>query len=280
MRIVGLSATLPNIADVGEWLGCSAHHIHYFDNTFRPVPLEVHTLNYGPAPNPFLFERSLDNKVADVIRRFSDGRQVLIFCSSKKNTETVAEKLHQANITRHQIAHGAINAYHIEDKILLGLVQRGIAYHHAGLLPSDRSAVETLFELGHIRLLCSTSTLAHGINLPAYLVIIKGTFSWRGSVNGYEKLGRSEVVQMVGRAGRPGFDTNGVAVVMTNQEDLHLYSNLTSGIEQISSQLEKSLNEGKSLMSNIIKNLTVISHCLQSSTQKFLKGLLQAYKTV
>lgn len=246
MRIVGLSATLPNIAEVGEWLGCSAHHIHYFDNTFRPVPLEVHTLNYGPAPNPFLFERSLDSKVADVIRRFSDGRQALIFCSSKKNTETVAEKLHQANLADIRGTQSAASIPHIEDRVLLTLIQHGIAYHHAGLLPSDRSAVEALFELGHIRLLCSTSTLAHGINLPAYLVVIKGTFSWRGSVNGYEKLGRSEVVQMVGRAGRPGFDTNGVAVVMTNQEDLNLYSNLTSGIEQISSQLEKSLNEGNS----------------------------------
>lgn len=248
MRIVGLSASLSNISDIGEWLHCLPPHIHYFDDTFRPVPLEIHTLNYGSAPNPFLFERSLDSKVYDLVRRFGNNRQVLIFCSSKKNTEHVAEKLFHVNAGGGMVSSDifrAIEQHGIVDKKLFNLLKHSVGYHHAGLLPDDRTAVEELFLLGHIRVLCSTSTLAHGMNLPAFLVIVKGTFCWRGSINGYEKLRRSDVVQMIGRAGRPGFDTKGVAVVMTNQEDWSHYSNLTSGLERVQSQLIRSINEGK-----------------------------------
>ncbi len=72
--------------------------------------------------------------------------------------------------------------------------------------------------MGFIHILCSTSTLAHGVNLPAHLVIIKGTNSWRGGILGYQKMCKSEVIQMMGRAGRPGYDLHGVAVIMTSLE--------------------------------------------------------------
>lgn len=59
----------------GVWLRCNSDAIHYFDDTFRPVPLEMHTLSFGPSAwNPFLYERSLDSKVLDVLRRYSDGK--------------------------------------------------------------------------------------------------------------------------------------------------------------------------------------------------------------
>lgn len=79
--------------------------------------------------------------------------------------------------------------------------------------PDDREIVEKLYLQGYIHVLCSTSTLAHGVNLPAHCVIIKGTNAWRGGKIGYEKLSKSDMIQMMGRAGRPGFDINGVAIV-------------------------------------------------------------------
>lgn len=94
-------------------------------------------------------------------------------------------------------------------------------FFHTGLLPDDRTIIERLFLNGNVQILCTTTTLAHGVNLPAHLVIVKGTNMWRGK--GYEKLPRSTVLQMIGRAGRPGFDTSGVAVIMTSQEDKLFY---------------------------------------------------------
>jgi hypothetical protein len=69
MRIVALSATLPNLADVGEWLGCAHDCIRYFGESYRPVPLTVHTLPQGSMNNPFLFDKSLDDKVLPIICR-------------------------------------------------------------------------------------------------------------------------------------------------------------------------------------------------------------------
>lgn len=71
------------------------------------------------------------------------------------------------------------------------------------------------------QVLCTTSTLAMGINLPAHLVVLKGTRRWTsnpGEAAGYKEYDRSECLQMVGRAGRPQFDTEGVAVIMTEKQ--------------------------------------------------------------
>ena len=127
----------------------------------------------------------------------------------------------------------------------------------SGLSVDDRTTVEAFFLQGHLRILCATSTLAHGVNLPAHLVIIKGsnhlpihkfistlgTNQWRGGTRGYEKMSKSTVLQMVGRAGRPGFDTTGTAVIMTSTEDRQTYSTLTLNV--VESSLPGILVEGE-----------------------------------
>lgn len=126
-----------------------------------------------------------------------------------------------------------------------------------GLSADDRTTVEAFFLQGHLRILCATSTLAHGVNLPAHLVVIKGfhhlqirkprstlgTNQWRGGTRGYEKMSKSTVLQMIGRAGRPGFDTTGTAVIMTSTEDRHTYSTLTLNV--VESSLPGILVEGE-----------------------------------
>jgi replicative superfamily II helicase len=57
MRIIALSATLPNISDIGTWLGCDARHVHFFDDTFRPVPLTAFAESFGSMRVPYLFEK-------------------------------------------------------------------------------------------------------------------------------------------------------------------------------------------------------------------------------
>ena len=96
LRIIALSATLPNLVDIGHWIGCEDDGIWYFDDSYRPVPLTVHTLSMGHSSNTFLFEKSLDSKVAGVISRYSEGKPVLIFCSSKRGTENLCEIITRA----------------------------------------------------------------------------------------------------------------------------------------------------------------------------------------
>lgn len=95
------------------------------------------------------------------------------------------------------------------------MLPQGVAFHNAGLTLQDRSIVEKLFLDCRIRILCTTSTLAMGINLPARLVVIKSTQCYKGSSKGYQEYSQIELDQMTGRAGRPPFDTEGTVVIMT-----------------------------------------------------------------
>jgi ATP-dependent DNA helicase HFM1/MER3 len=130
----------------------------------------------------------------------------------------------------------------LEDPHLLEMVvSSGVAYHHAGLSASDRELIESLFRNNKISVLCSTSTLAIGVNLPAHLVIIKSTLQYTES--GYSEYSDLDIRQMMGRAGRAGFDTNGVAVILTSTDTEHLYKSISEGKVEIESKLIQSFNE-------------------------------------
>src|SRR5579859_3290078 len=94
---------------------------------------------------------------------------------------------------------------------LTGL-QRGIAAHHAGLLPTFKEVVEELFEAGLIRAVFATETLALGINMPARTVVIERLDKWNGET--HAALTAGEYTQLTGRAGRRGIDVEGHAVVL------------------------------------------------------------------
>ncbi|VDO59233.1 unnamed protein product [Schistosoma margrebowiei] len=98
-------------------------------------------------------------------------------------------------------------------KLYSDFLSNGVAYHHAGMDVEDRKLVEDAFRSGCISVLACTSTLAMGVNLPAHLVIVKNTEQMvDGEMIGYSS---TQLSQMVGRAGRPQFDSEGVAVIMT-----------------------------------------------------------------
>ena len=181
-----------------------------------------------------------------MIRKYSDNRQTLVFCSSKSGAEQLARQLSDKIRVppaddRSSGLESRIAA--ISDAGLRSLVQAGFAYHHAGLPPADKDLVEDLYLRGRVHVLCSTSTLAHGVNLPAHLVVIKGTSSWRGGGRGYERSPRSEIIQMTGRAGRPGFDSHGVAVIMTSDDQKDYYSDTSLNADTVESKLPAILIE-------------------------------------
>lgn len=109
-----------------------------------------------------------------------------------------------------------INASKAVDNISLkSFLPHGVAFHNASLSMKDRTIVEGLFLDFKVKVLCTTSTLAMGINLPARLVIIKSTKCYKGSGKGYQEYTQIELDQMMGRAGRIPFDKEGTVVIMT-----------------------------------------------------------------
>ena len=235
MRIVAVSATLPNISEIAEFL--TANEAYVFDSSYRPVPLTTEVVGYGNAGgNDFKFWNNLDRQVPPIIKKFSEGRPTIIFCHSKAETERLADSLAQC----HGI--GRPGQTEIASQTRLGKLQKvlfcGIGYHHAGLEADDRRVVERLFATSKLKVLVTTTTLAMGVNLPARLVIVKGTKAWRGGTNGYQDLDQASLLQMLGRAGRPGYDDKGTAVIMTETKSKSTFQRMaTSGLAPARSQL-------------------------------------------
>ncbi|KAF8498426.1 P-loop containing nucleoside triphosphate hydrolase protein, partial [Gautieria morchelliformis] len=100
------------------------------------------------------------------------------------------------------------------------------AIHHAGMTREDRTLVEDLFMAGHVQFLMCMTTLAWGGNLHAHTVIIKGTQIYNPEKGRWVKLSSQDVLQMLGRAGRPQFDTYGEGIIITNHLELHYYLSL------------------------------------------------------
>lgn len=242
MRIVAVSATLPNISDIAAFL--DAHEAFAFDSSFRPVTLSTHVVGLGHVgKNQFLFDKGLSRHVPDLLKRFSRGKPSIIFCHTKKQTEALAKELlsSQFKVSNNSELLGTAKKTRLLS--LQRCLQGGMAFHHAGMEAEDRKLVEHSFSRGIIKCLCATSTLAMGVNLPAHLVVIKGTSMWRGTAQGYQEMDKGTLLQMMGRAGRPGFDTSGTAVIMTDSKSKRRYEEMSSGLEVVESMLLKRLVE-------------------------------------
>jgi activating signal cointegrator complex subunit 3 len=103
------------------------------------------------------------------------------------------------------------------DQALRDCLAFGIGIHHAGLDAHDRNIVEDLFVKGKIQVLCCTATLAWGVNFPAHLVVVKGTEFFDAKQGRYVDFPVTDVLQMMGRAGRPQFDDSGVACILVHE---------------------------------------------------------------
>lgn len=228
MQTVAVSATLPNLGQLASFVESGEAFV--FDQSYRPVPLNVYVQACGhiTQKSRYMFDKSLSQHVPGILKSFSNGRPAIVFCHSKKETEQLADEL------------SAKYAYAGDPALidyagkagaaaLQRVLRRGVAFHHAGLDASDRRLVEGAFASGAVSCLCATSTLAMGVNLPSHLVVIKGTSAYRGAEVGYVDIDTGTLLQMMGRAGRPGFDKTGTAVIMTDSKSKTRYENVSQG---------------------------------------------------
>lgn len=152
-----------------------------------------------------------------------------------------SEKQQKDALLPWNVPHNRPEKINTDDTQLEELYTYGIGFHHAGLGYDDRHKVESAFLQGHISILCSTSSLAVGVNLPAFLVVIRGTLQFHeGEWRDYTDL---DVLQMVGRAGRPQFDTQGVCVIMTEEPHKKRWEELIKGETTVESTLHHTLIE-------------------------------------
>ncbi|GLV40316.1 Brr2 U5 snRNP complex subunit [Carabus blaptoides fortunei] len=248
VRLVGLSATLPNYQDVATFLRIKPESgLFYFDNSFRPVALEQQyigvtekkALKRFQVMNEIVYEKTMEH---------AGRNQVLIFVHSRKETGKTARTIRDMCLEKDTLGQflkeGSASmevlrteAEQVKNQELKDLLPYGFAIHHAGMTRVDRTLVEDLFADRHIQVLVSTATLAWGVNLPAHTVIIKGTQVYNPEKGRWVELGALDVLQMLGRAGRPQYDTKGEGILITNHSELQYYLSLLNQQLPIESQM-------------------------------------------
>ncbi|KAK4097990.1 P-loop containing nucleoside triphosphate hydrolase protein [Parathielavia hyrcaniae] len=250
VRFIALSATVPNSEDIARWLGRNhtsqqlPAHREAFGEEFRPVKLQKFVYGFDGSGNDFIFDKFLDQKLPGLIARHSQRKPILVFCFTRKSCESTAAMLADFVSDRpdgDKLWPTPSQRVPVINRELQEIVKFGVAFHHAGLDAQDRGAVEQHFLKGQLGVICCTSTLAVGINLPCHTVVLKGTVGFTDDK--LEEYSDLEVMQMLGRAGRPQFDDSATAIILTRAANKQRYQKMVSGQEILESTLHLNLIE-------------------------------------
>ena len=187
------------------------------------------------------FDSAVLNIAIDTIKI---GKQAIVFVNTKKSAEKTAEDISKKlkkDETLSEISDDVLNALQKPTKQcerLSQCLQKGIAFHHAGLTGKQKDIIEDNFRKGGVKIICCTPTLAYGVDLPAFRAIIKDLK--RFTVHGLSWIPVLDYMQMSGRAGRPNYDSEGqsIAIALTNSEKEKIEEKYVNGLpEDIYSKL-------------------------------------------
>ncbi len=243
IQILGLSATLSNLKDFAAWLTeVRGRKVQVVEETRRAVPLR---LRYGSRETglrePVDFARQMRrigkgnsrgrrrnttamDVVADLVAE--DNLPILYFVFSRRDTEAIAGRMEDAadELGLPIPDRARVDAILAEadgtDAItppLARLLRRGVGFHHAGAHVLLKAVVERLYEAKLLSVLCTTSTFALGVNMPARTVVFDGVFKFDG--RSMAPLTYRQFMQKAGRAGRRGLDEHGEVVIRVDPED-------------------------------------------------------------
>jgi len=161
------------------------------------------------------------NLVLDTIKK---KKQAIVFANTKNSAEKAAEDISshikETNPEYQELAEDVLHSLTKPTKQCERLsycLKKGVAFHHAGLTHNQKELIEDNFRLGKIKIICSTPTLAYGLDLPAFRVILKDLR--RYGHRGLQFIPVLEYLQMAGRAGRPKFDNEGEAIAVSTSEE-------------------------------------------------------------
>jgi helicase len=219
LQIIGLSATVANAKELADWLDAEM-----VSSDWRPINLREGIICQGKlvfSDGESNLDAKQDETQALVKDTLLNNAQMLIFENSRRNAEAIALKLCSLIQTSPELLALSENILATGEsetcQRLASCVARGIAFHHAGLLPEQRKQIEQGFRENKILVIASTPTLAAGLNLPARRVLIKNYKRYEYG-SGMVPIPVIEYRQMAGRAGRPGLDPYGESFLIAKNE--------------------------------------------------------------
>ena len=276
LQIIALSATMSNAFDLAEWL-----HARLVESDWRPIPLKEGVYYDGRIRFDDGSSREVESdgeEVWSIVKQaIQDGGQSLVFVNSRRSTEALAVKYSKkmselAGRTLSQ-AEAALLEGDSEStatgRKLSSCVKCGIAFHNAGLTSRQRKYVEDNFRNGQIKCIVATPTLAAGINLPARRVVVRDTTRYETNY-GNSPISVMEIKQMCGRAGRPGYDPYGEAVLVA-KSDTDFDHLMEDYVQHDTERLTSKLFNEKILRSHVLGLLATGDADSEESIIDFLK---------
>jgi len=232
MQVLGLSATIPNIKQFASWIE-SIHNkpVKVVIEDKRPVPLHFFYQSGNEIVNNInqvkKYRAFKPNKLYTIINyvRQQEGLPCIYFVFGRRRAEELAQELYGFNFLdgkeKNQITelfNSLCQRFDLSSdrtgQSMYPLIQRGVAYHHAGMLPTLKEVVERLFTSRLLKVIFTTETFALGINMPSKSVIFDGLRKFYGRY--VRNLKTRDFYQMAGRAGRRGIDTEGFVYCRLN----------------------------------------------------------------
>ena len=222
VRIVGLSASLANAKDVGDWIGVAHHSLYNFPPDVRPVPLEIH-LHAFDANHFGSRMLQMSKPTFNAITGHSPTKPVLVFVPSRTQTQLTA-----IDIMSYATASGgdpnrflrvAASAMEdvlrtIKEPVLAQTLAHGVGFLHDGLPKSDKDRIRGLYADGIIGVLVLPYTLCWSSPGPAHLVVVVDTVCYDGREHSYVDYSITDIMQMSGLACRPQLDDSGKCVIL------------------------------------------------------------------
>ena len=257
--LIMLSATIDKAENFASWIGETKQKVtNLIPTSHRVVPLEhffyqdnelkkivTHDgkfINYDDIKKNY--EQQQCSKMINSFIDFIKVRNLvpaLFFIFSRKECERLAGCVQKSLVTSEEISE-ILNIFNFELRhykktyekspqfiMIEKLIQKGVAYHHSGLIPILKEVIEILFSKGLIKVLFTTETFAVGVNMPAKTVIFPKLTKY--SNRDFRPLRTDEYLQMAGRAGRRGLDKFGTVIILPNDElmDLHPLKKMMTG---------------------------------------------------
>lgn len=270
IQIIALSATVQNSSQLTDWINTVHSETKHVFTDFRPVPLRFYYYD-SSKPHTILPLMTPTGALNSKIKPESRYKYFNAKTQPKNQMADIVEVLHQKDMlpciyftfSRRKCDENALQCKKLElltkeesieiekyiDEYLkdnmylfnspqLELIKKGVAPHHAGLLPGLKNLIERLFQKGLIKVVFATETLAAGINMPARTTIISSIS--KRTDDGHRLLTANEFLQMSGRAGRRGMDEIGYVVIVGTpfQTPDEVYNLATSSSNPLESKFE------------------------------------------
>lgn len=280
-QLIALSATVSNAEEIARWLGTK-----YIVSDWRPVDLREGVfydskIIFDDGSIVHMEEGFDDPLHALLVYSLRGGGQALFFVETRKKTVYLARKLssisylHLSDREKEKLRELAIEIRENSESTIIGedlasVVEKGVAFHHAGLTTYQRRVVEKAFKDRLLKVITATPTLAAGVNLPARVVCITSVNRFDPQTHVSSTIPVMEYKQMAGRAGRPKYDRFGEAVIYARKEgdvDYLMARYVNSTAERITSKLGLGTYFS-----------TAILACVASGIAIDVKGILEVFR--